>query len=104
MPIPSRNRLRERLAERALAGCHGHSIAGVDDGNARGDGDPLRRIQEERRLSEHLSPASLWDPEGAVAQLVKLGRGRGDRRPRLLVELGGPDADPSDIHGGFPSK
>lgn len=61
----------------------------------------MRRAQQERRQAERLPPMKLVEPEGAIAQFIKLRGGLGDRRPRLVVELGSPDADSSDVHRGL---
>jgi hypothetical protein len=96
---PEQEAAGERLAHRLPRRVHRHRVACVDARDPGGHDQAGRRAEQERRVHERVAADRLGQPNRAVPQRLDLGdrvpgRGRG-----LEVELEGPEAHASEVHG-----
>jgi hypothetical protein len=89
---------RERLGDGLPAPGHRHRVASVDLRDAGADRDAVRPLEEEGGVHERISADGVRDPDGAVPELLELGRDLACPRDGLEVEGERPDADPAEVH------
>ncbi len=91
---------RVGLAKRPGTVGHGHRIAGVDVGDARGHDHPRRRGQEDPGVAEELLVAQrLRDPRDGVAERLERAGRRSRISARQLLECPAPGPDGSQCLG-----
>ena len=59
--------------------------------------------EKQRGVHEGIAAYGVRDPDGAVPQLLELGRQRSCMRRGLEVEAERPDADPAELHRSHPA-
>ena len=97
-PETEQDPLGKRLGEALDRAGHRHGVPGPDAGDARRADQSLGRGQQQRQVDHDVAPGHLGQPDGAVAELLELGRELLGLSGGHHVEGAGPDSEGGEGH------